>query len=161
MSNGIVKLIYYTFNDIVKLVKTEYGYDVSYLKCNILNNNKNDLTIRAGDNIFVNYNLGIILKNKYKIEFDNLKKFFVLAIAKEIGKEVMSKFVDTETKKSWLNNIANFDELAVVGPASSKDGGLDPLSDYFALKMFQEMLPKLNEFVKKYKKGEDNNVEEK
>ena len=159
LSNGITKLIYYTFNDVVKLVKSEYGFDVSYLKCSILNNNKRDFTIRAGDTIFINYNLGIILKNKYGIEFDNYKKFFVLAIAKEIGKEVMSKFVDTETKTHWLEVIDKFDELALVGPTNYENGELEPLSDFFALKIYQIMLPKLNEFVKKYKKGVDKNVE--
>ena len=71
----------------------------------------------------------------------------------------MSKFVDVETKMHWLEVIDNFDELSLVGPTNCENDGLEPLSDFFALKIYQIMLPKLNEFVKKYKKGVDKNVE--
>ena len=160
MSNGIVKLIYYTFNDVVKVIKSEYGVDVSYMKCSILNNNKKDYTIRAGDTVFVNYNLGFLVKRDYDIEYDNLKKYFVLAIAKELGKEVINKFFSIELKNKWLESIEGFDELDVFGPSNRKDYGIEPLSTYFALTIFNSMLPKLNEFVKKYKKGDNTNVEE-
>ena len=160
MSNGIVKLIYYTFNDVVKVIKSEYGIDVSYMKCSILNNNKKDYTIRAGDTVFVNYNLGLLVKRDSGIEYDNLKKYFVLSIAKELGKEVINKFFNQDLKNRWLEIIVDYDELALVGPSNCKDGGIEPLSDFFALTIFNSMLPKLNEFVKKYKKGDNTNVEE-
>ena len=145
MNAGINKLIYFTFNDIIKLLKTEHNYDLSYLKCKILNNNKHDQTIRTGEYIWVNSNLGFILKND-GIVFDNYKKFFVLAIAKELGKEVIDKYWDTDKRNECLNIIAKYD----INDGYKDD--IDKLSTYFSLKIYSEMLPRLNHFVKKEKK---------
>ncbi len=153
---GIVKLIHFTFNDVIKLVKSEYGWDVSYLRCSILNNNKRDFTIRAGDTIFVNYNLGFILKNQYKIEFDNYKKFFAIAIAKEVGKEVVNKYFKEDDKIRWLNIISKCDNKVL-----EEDNKTEPLSDYIASMVYNIMLPDLNKFKKKTKKEEDNTDDKK
>lgn len=150
MQDGISKLIYYTFNDLIKIFKNDYGYDLSYLKCSILNGNKNDSTIRSGEYIFVNHNLGFMLKNK-GIVFDNFKKFFVLAIAKELGKEAIEKYWDLDRQNAFMSTINKYEESN-----DEYEDNLDKLSSYFALKVYSDMLPKLNQFIKKNKKGDTN-----
>ena len=68
------------------------------------------------------------------------------SIAKKFGKEIINKYWDTDKKQEFMNMINTYDS------DYEYEDDLDKLSTYFSLKIYSEMLPRLNHFVKKEKK---------
>ena len=133
-------LIYSSFNSVVKVAQKEYGWDLSYIKV-FIKPMKNTQIKLVGNTLNVNPYFTRYLKEN-NLEFNNLKKFFVLLIAKELGKELYERFWDNDLKIRWNNTINNFDS------SYDYESEEDKLSTFSALLIYQNLLEELNAYGK-------------
>ena len=135
-------VIYSAFNDIIKLIRVEYGWNLNNIKVHIkpMKNKQIDLT----DNVLsVNPYFTRYLKSN-NLEFDNIKTFFVLMIAQELGKELYTHVWSKDMIDSW-NTIT--DRFEQINPGEYDDDK-DKLSTYFANLVYFKMKERLDSYGK-------------
>ena len=131
-SNKMTGLIYSSFLDVINTIKEEYSWDLSYIKCKVFPMKNTQIKL-TGNILSVNpYFKQYFSRNG--LEFDNLKKFFVLEIAKELGKELYHRFWNVDLKKTWLDIINDDPDIPEE----------ETLTDYFSIMVYQDLLGRLN-----------------
>jgi hypothetical protein len=134
--NKISGLIHSSFFDVVNIIKNEYGWDLNYIKCKV--HPMKDTQIKLVGNVL---NVNPYFKQYFSrngLEFDNLKKFFVLEISKELSYELYDRFWDNDMKKRWLNIINDDPDIPEV----------ETLTDYFGVLVYWNLLGRLNAYGK-------------
>ena len=109
---------------------------------------KNTQIKLVGNTLNVNPYFTRYLKEN-NLEFNNLKKFFVLLIAKELGKELYERFWNNGLKIRWNNAINNFDSN------NDYESEEDKLSTFLALLIYQNLLEELNAYGKESESAVD------
>ena len=130
--NKVANLIHSSFYDVVTTIKKSYGWDLSYVKCKIYP--IKDTQIKLTGNVLTVSPYFKQYFSKNHLEFDNLKKFFVLEIAKELGKELYHRFWNVDLKKTWLDIINDDPDIPEE----------ETLTDYFSIMVYQDLLRRLN-----------------
>ena len=132
-------LIYNTFNDVIKVIKKEFGWCLNYIKVYIRPMHEKQIEL-TGNTLSINPYFTKYLKDN-NLEFDNIKKFFVLLIAKELGKELYNRFWDKDTIDKW-NKLIDRTDL------EQYDTEEDKLSTYFSILIYTEMKERLDAYGK-------------
>lgn len=132
-------LIYSSFNDVVKLIKSEYGWYLNYIKVYI--RPMKDKQIELKDDVLsINPYFTKYLKDN-NLEFDNLKKYFILNIAKELGKEIYKKFITKEILDDWNQFIDEYDN-------TEYESEEDKISTYFSILIYDKLKGRLDSYGK-------------
>ena len=129
-------LIHSAFLDVVNAIKEDYKWDLSYIKCKVYPMKDTQIKL-IGNVLSVNpYFKKYFSKND--LEFDNLKKFFVIEITKALSYELYSRFWDNDLKKRWLGIIRDDPDIPEE----------ETLTDYFTLMVYDILLGRLNAYGK-------------
>ena len=134
--NKMTGLIHSAFSDVVSTIKENYTWDLSYIKCKVLPMKDTQIKL-VGNVLRVNPYFKMYF-SKNGLEFDNLKKFFVLEIVKELSKELYARFWDNDLKKDWLNIIKDDTDVPEI----------ETLTDYFSILIYQQLMGRLNSYGK-------------
>lgn len=134
--NKMTGLIHSSFSDVVNTIKENYDWDLSYIKCKVLPMKDTQIKL-VGNVLRVNPYFKMYF-SKNGLEFDNLKKFFVLEIVKELSKELYARFWDNDLKKDWLNIIKDDTDVPEI----------ETLTDYFSILIYQQLMGRLNSYGK-------------
>ena len=134
--NKMTGLIHSSFSDVVNTIKENYDWDLSYIKCKVLPMKDTQIKL-VGNVLRVNPYFKMYF-SKNELEFDNLKKFFVLEIVKELSKELYARFWDNDLKKDWLNIIKDDTDVPDI----------ETLTDYFSILIYQQLMGRLNSYGK-------------
>jgi len=134
--NKMTGLIHSSFSDVVNTIKENYTWDLSYIKCKVLPMKDTQIKL-VGNVLRVNPYFKMYF-SKNGLEFDNLKKFFVLEIVKELSKELYARFWDNDLKKDWLNIIKDDTDVPEI----------ETLTDYFSILIYQQLMGRLNSYGK-------------
>ena len=134
--NKMTGLIHSSFSDVVNTIKENYDWDLSYIKCKVLPMKDTQIKL-VGNVLRVNPYFKMYF-SKNGLEFDNLKKFFVLEIVKELSKELYARFWDNDLKKDWLNIIKDDTDVPEI----------ETLTDYFSILVYQQLIGRLNSYGK-------------
>ena len=129
-------LIHSSFSDVVNTIKENYDWDLSYIKCKVLP--MKDIQIKLVGNVLRVNPYFKMYFSKNGLEFDNLKKFFVLEIVKELSKELYARFWNNDLKKDWLNIIKDDTDVPEI----------ETLTDYFSILIYQQLMGRLNSYGK-------------
>ena len=135
----IAGLIHSAYNDVIKSIKDDFGWDLGYIKCNVVPI-KGEQAKLVGNVLRVNPYFKKFLSDNNLI-FDNLKKFFVLTILREICKELYNNVWDDILKKKMLKTIKDQDKDVTEE---------DTLLDYFSILVYSTMLGRLNQYGKEH-----------
>ena len=134
--NKMTGLIHSSFSDVVNTIKENYDWDLSYIKCKVLPMKDTQIKL-VGNVLRVNPYFKMYF-SKNGLEFDNLKKFFVLEIVKELSKELYARFWDNDLKKDWLHIIKDDTDVPEI----------ETLTDYFSILIYQQLMGRLNSYGK-------------
>lgn len=134
--NKMTGLIHSSFSDVVTTIKENYDWDLSYIKCKVLPMKDTQIKL-VGNVLRVNPYFKMYF-SKNGLEFDNLKKFFVLEIVKELSKELYARFWDNDLKKDWLSIIKDDTDVPEI----------ETLTDYFSILIYQQLMGRLNSYGK-------------
>jgi len=134
--NKMTGLIHSSFSDVVNTIKENYDWDLSYIKCKVLPMKDTQIKL-VGNVLRVNPYFKMYF-SKNGLEFDNLKKFFVLEIVKELSKELYARFWNNDLKKDWLNIIKDDTDVPEI----------ETLTDYFSILVYQQLIGRLNSYGK-------------